>query len=254
MQLIIDYLNNNKTFALVLLISLAVCILIIALIAIFYKKSKAINLKELQTEDEITNENIKCDSNTPDYNLAPDNLTIENKSESDLQEEENRIIESAVNAETENSYTTTINQIEIETSNKIEEVNITENSNLEEKQTNVEPTTLKYTGKWVIYEDDGRFFADLKASNGEIMLRTESYSSLSGIKSGIDTLKKNIEMENYAINLDKNGNFVFKIFSTAKRLLCIGEGYNTREQCEKAFASVKRFAKTAKIVKDTDKE
>ena len=80
MQLIIDYLNNNKTFALVLLISLAVCILIIALIAIFYKKSKAINLKELQTEDEITNENIKCDSNTPDYNLAPDNLTIENQS------------------------------------------------------------------------------------------------------------------------------------------------------------------------------
>ena len=80
------------------------------------------------------------------------------------------------------------------------------------------------------------------------MLRTESYTTLSGIKSGIDTLKKNIELENYAISLDKNGNFVFKIFSTAKRLLCVGEGYSTREQCEKAFASAKRFSKTAIIV------
>ena len=111
-----------------------------------------------------------------------------------------------------------------------------------------EVSPIKYSGKWIINTFDGRFFADLKASNGEIMLRTESYSSLSGIKSGIDTLKKNIDMENYAISLDKNGNFVFKIFSTAKRLLCVGEGYSTREQCEKAFASVKRFSKTAVIV------
>lgn len=106
---------------------------------------------------------------------------------------------------------------------------------------------VKYAGKWIITEENGRFTAALHASNGELMLSGESYSSLSGCKSGIETLKKNIENDNYAINVDKNGNFVFKIFSTANRLLCVGEGYDTREQCEKAFASVKRFAKTATV-------
>lgn len=118
-----------------------------------------------------------------------------------------------------------------------------------------ESAARKYSGKWVIVtEPDGRMTAYLKASNGEKMLATESYSSLSGIKSGIDTLKKNIENDNYAINLDKNGNFVFKIFSGANRLLCVGEGYSSREQCEKAFASVKRFSKTAVIVVEKDSE
>lgn len=118
-----------------------------------------------------------------------------------------------------------------------------------------ESAARKYSGKWVIVtEPDGRMTAYLKASNGEKMLATESYSSLSGIKSGIDTLKKNIENDNYAINLDKNGNFVFKIFSGANRLLCVGEGYSSREQCEKAFASVKRFSKTAVIVVEKDGE
>ncbi|MBQ3572038.1 MAG: YegP family protein [Clostridia bacterium] len=208
----------------------------------------------MQTEREIPDEEINYNSNMPDYNLAPDNLTIENRSEKEVQEEDNRIIKSAVNADSDNTDTKEIPLADFDEPADVNEVAIAENSKQDEKQTDSEPATLKYTGKWVIYEDDGRFFADLKASNGEIMLRTESYSSLSGIKSGIDTLKKNIEMENYAINLDKNGNFVFKIFSTAKRLLCIGEGYNTREQCEKAFASVKRFSKTAKIVRDIGKE
>ena len=118
-----------------------------------------------------------------------------------------------------------------------------------------ESAARKYSGKWVIVtEPDGRMTAYLKASNGEKMLATESYSSLSGIKSGIDTLKKNIENDNYAINLDKNGNFVFKIFSGANRLLCVGEGYSSREQCEKAFTSVKRFSKTAVIVVEKDGE
>jgi len=124
-----------------------------------------------------------------------------------------------------------------------------------DKTTDTDKATGRYAGKWVIVTDsDGRLYAYLKASNGEKMLATESYTSLSGIKSGIDTLKKNIEKDNYAINLDKNGNFVFKIFTGANRLLCVGEGYSTREQCEKAFASVKRFSQTAIIVVEKDEK
>jgi len=107
----------------------------------------------------------------------------------------------------------------------------------------------KYSGKWVITTDsDGKMRALLKTDDEEELLSSENYSSLSGIKSGIDTLKKNIENDNYAVNLDKNGNFVFKIFTSANRVLCVSEGYSTRDICEKAFATVKRISGSAVIV------
>ena len=112
----------------------------------------------------------------------------------------------------------------------------------------------KYTGKWQIYSENGRYAANLVASNGEVLLRTESYSALSGIKSGIETIKNNIERDNFALSVDKNGNYFFKLFSSSTRLLCISEAYTTKAVCESAIHSVKRFAKTAviEVLKEED--
>ena len=112
----------------------------------------------------------------------------------------------------------------------------------------------KYTGKWQIYSENGRYAANLVASNGEVLLRTESYSALSGIKSGIETIKNNIERDNFALSVDKNGNYFFKLFSSSTRLLCISEAYTTKAVCESAINSVKRFAKTAviEVLKEED--
>lgn len=255
--MIIEYLKANPRFSLIFLISILVCTLIITLIVIFYKKSKTNILNDLSKNAE----NCENPSAILD-NLANEELpTIKNDN---FNNEENAYdtqesFSSANNSNNDNiDEIYSIDQIPtpqtdeyIETSNEelIEDSALEHPLKKEECEQSEEEKTeiIKYAGKWIIYEEDGRYFADLKASNGELMLRTETYSSLSGIKSGIETLKKNIELENYAVNLDKNGNFVFKIFSTAKRLLCVGEGYSTREQCEKAFSSVKRFSKTAKI-------
>ena len=112
----------------------------------------------------------------------------------------------------------------------------------------------KYTGKWQIYSENGRYAANLVASNGEVLLRTESYSALSGIKSGIETIKNNIERDNFALSVDKNGNYFFKLFSSSTRLLCISEAYTTKAVCESAINSVKRFSKTAviEVLKEED--
>ena len=255
--MIIEYLKANPRFSLIFLISILVCTLIITLIVIFYKKSKTNILNDLSKNAE----NCENPSGILD-NLANEELpTIKNDN---FNNEENTYDTQESFSSADNSNNDNIDEIYsidqiptpqtdeyIETSNEelIEDSALEHPLKKEECERPEEEKTeiIKYAGKWIIYEEDGRYFADLKASNGELMLRTESYSSLSGIKSGIETLKKNIELENYAVNLDKNGNFVFKIFSTAKRLLCVGEGYSTREQCEKAFSSVKRFSKTAKI-------
>ena len=121
---------------------------------------------------------------------------------------------------------------------------------VKESQTATNPQQkpkAKYTGKWQIYSENGRYAANLVASNGEVLLRTESYSALSGIKSGIETIKNNIERDNFALSVDKNGNYFFKLFSSSTRLLCISEAYTTKAVCESAINSVKRFSKTAVV-------
>lgn len=110
-----------------------------------------------------------------------------------------------------------------------------------------EKPVVKYAGKWLIYVEDGKYAANLVASNGEVLLRSESYTALSGVKSGIETIKNNVAKNNFAISLDKNGNFFFKLYSSSTRLLCVSEGYSTKAVCESAVESVKRFAKTAVI-------
>lgn len=104
-------------------------------------------------------------------------------------------------------------------------------------------------GKWIICEQSGKFTARLTAE-GETLLTSEEYGSLSGLKSGIDTLKNNIQTENYAINVDKNGGFYFKLFSTANRLLCASQSYPTRERCENAFLKCKQASFNAPVVNE----
>ena len=292
MEKIINYLNSYPKYTLVLVLTFVVCFIIIALIAIFYKKSKTIKSNDLQKNQEneqnssnlgnVDNKNQSQATNFLQNNSALNEQPILDKEQTPAQKSDAIQPQSEPVSEPTSEPTKEENSTENnpkEKGKKVEEKiekaepnsqNKTKNSTkkaVETKQTNKttvqnseqiqektttdtieENTTTRYNGKWIIYQSEERYFADLKASNGELMLRTESYSTLSGIKSGIETLKKNIEAENFAISLDKNGNFVFKIFSTSKRLLCVGEGYSTREQCEKAFGSVKRFSKTAKII------
>lgn len=261
MQPIIDYFKNFPEYTITLIISAIVCIVIIALILFFYKKSKLKNVKDgLNFEN-----NLNFEQNSY-KNQSENDQPAENTFPCDTDEIANAVCEEQPVSEESAEFTSEQNDEESEnaplTSAVEKQENVKPKTSQEQKtqvekskkESNSQPSlddgniALRYVGKWVIYEDSGRFFADLKASNGEIMLRTESYSSLSGIKNGIETLKKNIELDNFSVNLDKNGNFVFKIFSTANRLLCVGEGYSTKDQCEKAFASVKRFSKTAKII------
>ena len=51
-------------------------------------------------------------------------------------------------------------------------------------------------GKFVISEaKSGGFKFNLKAGNGEIILASEGYSSMSGCKNGIESVRKNADSE-----------------------------------------------------------
>lgn len=105
-----------------------------------------------------------------------------------------------------------------------------------------------YSGKWVIEKDDDTYMAKLFASNGELLLNSESYVSYASAKSAIDTIKTNGIAGNFIIDSDKKGRYFFKLRSAQKATLCIGETYAQLSACQSAIESVRRFLKTAKLI------
>ncbi len=144
------------------------------------------------------------------------------------------------------------------TKESVEKVEVKKSTQTKKKTTakkTVEPTkpVREYTGKWKIKQSDNKYYAELTASNGGVLLKTESYTTLTSLKNGIETLKKNIEAENIAISLDKYGHYHYKIFTSTNRLLCVSEDYSSKAKCENGILSVKRFSKsTTIIIEDND--
>ncbi len=113
----------------------------------------------------------------------------------------------------------------------------------------VESTTKRqYTGKWKIVEDDEGFYAILTASNGGALLKTEKYKSISNVRNGIETVKKNIDFGNFSISVDKNGYYKYKLFNSSNRLICVSENYSSKAKCEHGIESVKRFSQSAIVI------
>lgn len=110
-------------------------------------------------------------------------------------------------------------------------------------------TTKKLNGKWIVEkESDGEFVSKLLASNGEVMLTSEIYTTEEGAKSGIETIVRGVEAGNFKVYQDKNDNYYYKIKTANNRLLCVGETYKSKDGCLKAVESVKRIAKDSPII------
>lgn len=115
-----------------------------------------------------------------------------------------------------------------------------------------EPVDVRsaYSGKWKIEKDGDTYMAKLFASNGELLLNSESYVSYASAKSAIATIVTNGVAGNFIIDSDKKGRYFFKLRSAQKATLCIGETYAKLDSCQSAIESVRRFLKTAKLTED----
>ncbi len=113
----------------------------------------------------------------------------------------------------------------------------------------VEQKTKKLNGKWIIEkQSDNEFVSKLLASNGEVMLTSEIYTTEEGARKGIATIIRSIANDNFTIYQDKNKNYYYKISSANNRLLCAGEIYKAKDSCIKATESVKRIAEKSPIL------
>lgn len=105
-------------------------------------------------------------------------------------------------------------------------------------------------GKYEVYPEAGMYKFRLKANNGEILIVSNGYASMDGAINGIDTLKKNLKIDNSRIVTDKAGFSQFKFFTANNgRLIIAGEFYPKADSAQSALESTKKFAFNAKIVK-----
>lgn len=93
-------------------------------------------------------------------------------------------------------------------------------------------------------EKNHQFYFHLKASNGQIILQSEGYTTKSNCLSGIESVKKNaVHDKAYHIN---NHHFVLK--STANgRVIGSSEKYNSSAAVKNGIDSVKKNAPIAHV-------
>ena len=116
---------------------------------------------------------------------------------------------------------------------------------------------IKNGGKYEIIKKHGGFYFLLKANNGQLLLESSGYTSLAGAKKAIETFKKAVEVGEFSIDVDKNGNFKFILRTSARSQMHYhGETYSKRQSAEKAILSVKKFAfkSVVKRVEENDED
>lgn len=104
-------------------------------------------------------------------------------------------------------------------------------------------------GKFEIKKDkSGQFRFNLKASNGQIILSSEAYSSRAACDNGIASVRKNSQEDGrYDRNTAKNGSPYFNLKASNGQVIGASEMYSSTAAMENGIASVKSNAPDAGI-------
>jgi len=110
-------------------------------------------------------------------------------------------------------------------------------------------------GKFEIYLDSaGEFRFRLQAANGQKILGSEGYASKAGCINGIDSVKKNAEIDSrYNRKQTQSGKYIFNLLATNNQVIGTSESYESTTSRENGIESVRRNAPDAAIEDITDK-
>jgi uncharacterized protein len=96
---------------------------------------------------------------------------------------------------------------------------------------------------------DGQYHFKLKASNAEPLLSSEMYSSKSGAENGIETVKKNSQLEaRYECKISVSWQPYFVLKSANDEVICTSAIYPSTEARDKGIESVRLNASNALVV------
>ncbi|MDZ4100511.1 MAG: YegP family protein [Hydrogenophaga sp.] len=98
--------------------------------------------------------------------------------------------------------------------------------------------------------DKGQFSFVLKAGNGEVVLRSETYESRSGAENGIASVQKNCAVESaYAHSDSSDGRFYFNLKAANHQVIGTSQMYKTTAARQSGMESVRTNGPTT-VVKE----
>ncbi len=102
-------------------------------------------------------------------------------------------------------------------------------------------------GKFVIKTDkSGKYRFNLKASNGQVILSSQGYSTKAACQNGIESVKKNSQNDAQFERLQaKDGSPYFNLKSTNGQIIGNSEMYKSASAMENGISSVKKNAPDA---------
>ncbi|MBO5711312.1 MAG: DUF1508 domain-containing protein, partial [Acholeplasmatales bacterium] len=230
----------------VFIISIAIIVAVLILYPICYfliKKNKKKN-SDAQ-EAEVVEENSK-DESSEELEAAPqevesiDDIVTVESSEDEPKIEESQELESKP-------------VVEEQAIEEVKDEPVAEETKAEPKvdvkeEKPVQKAKRVYKGKYEVYPSGDDYAYQLKASNGEVLIVSEYFSSRDSVLKSIEAVKKNLETGDVKIFVDKKGNYQFKLVSKNHRVLALSAKYSTEKSAISASNSFKKFAFNADIV------
>lgn len=93
-----------------------------------------------------------------------------------------------------------------------------------------------------------KYYFNLKAKNGQVILSSQGYNDLSGCKNGIKSVKTNsIKDENFERKVAKNGKHHFNLLAKNKQIIGSSQMYASKATMQKGIAAVVRVAPDAVV-------
>lgn len=119
-------------------------------------------------------------------------------------------------------------------------------------------------GKFVIRTVNTGIKFDLKATNGQVILTSEVYTTKAACRNGVESIMKNAPVANvedqtvegfetmthpkFEMYRDKAGEYRFRLKARNGEIIGVSEGYTTKANCVNGVESVKKNAAEAEIV------
>ncbi|MFD2573676.1 YegP family protein [Spirosoma soli] len=105
-------------------------------------------------------------------------------------------------------------------------------------------------GKFVINtRKNGEFQFNLKASNGQIILSSEGYSTRSACENGVESVKKNAPDDSrYERRTTESGKFRFNLKAGNGQVIGTSESYESESGRDNGIESVKKNAPDAEVI------
>lgn len=127
-------------------------------------------------------------------------------------------------------------------------------TNLEKEPVEQPATNNRFIGKFTIAQENENYRYRLKASNGELLVVSEPYTSEESARKGINTIKRNVDTAKIELVEDKHGLFSFRVMTKQGRCLATSANYKTKARALSASESFKKFVNTDRIELEETKD